>query len=202
MCKKLSLSIALVLIYSIYGNHLLICKEEKAEFDKGKKIVGISMRLLDHQISLYPTIMARITIAAQQAQVVLMNIQELEFEGRSKLDKKEEEFIKTQLELILIPVENFLDSIKEYKIVLIRIFEQCFGEKEAKESCLYQALDSNCTMTQFFSSKIRSLEGLKKTCTEFIKFKKDIEASLSDNTKKSYQELIKQLEAKNIKDHK
>ena len=172
---------------------------------QGKKIENLYMNMLNTVLIKFPTTTLRMAMAAERGQKVVNDIEALKPIGITNdgdpvyFEKSEDEveYVKKQLEYVLAPVEKFMEDIKEQRNIVKKLLEVCLGAEKAKNSFISMALDVEGSFLVFFSKTIKKVSELNEAATEFLMFFADVNASLGDSAKESYNKLVEKLRSNN-----
>lgn len=108
--------------------------------------------------------------------------------------EEEREFIVSRIKGILNPIEKFLEeALAKSGPVAKALFEKILGE-DAKNGFLLPALSSGNNPTKYLLDNINTIDEFVGAISEFWIFFSIVNASLSDNAKKSYNEKLKELQ--------
>lgn len=181
----------------IKDSNVSVVKKEKY---KGKQLKGMFVKIFNGVLVSYPTTTLRMTAAAQRAQVILNNIENLKPVGVTEkseiiyFDKNEDEkaFIKEQLRSVLEPVEKFFENIQEHMNIVKKLLSESLTDQKIENSIIYKVLSNvRDSFLNYSCSIIATIPELEKAATEFVIFFEDIKASMDDDAKKAFQEYIK-----------
>lgn len=170
---------------------------------QGKKIVSKHMNMLNNVLVAFPTTTLRMKMAAERGQKVVDDIAKLKPIGVAQngtpvcfeSEELEYEYVKSQLEFILAPVEKFMDDIKEHRAIVKNLLEYCLGAEKAKQSFIYKSFDVEGSFLVYFSKTIKTVSDLNAAAMEFLVFFADVNASLSDAATAAYNKLLEKISA-------
>ena len=170
---------------------------------QGKKIVSKYMNMLNNVLVAFPTTTLRMKMAAERGQKIVDGIAKLKPIGVTQngtpvcfeSEELEYEYVKSQLDFVLAPVEKFMDDIKEHRSLVKNLLEYCLGEEKTKQSFIYKSFDVEGSFLAYFSKTIKTVPDLNAAATEFLTFFADVNASLSDTAAASYNKLLDKISA-------
>ncbi|MFH1254794.1 MAG: hypothetical protein V1646_05200 [bacterium] len=187
------------------GSVKICVQGEKTETKayQGKKIVSQYMNLLNAVLVKFPTTTLRMKMAAERGQKIVDAIAKLSPIGVTQTGEPvyfesealEYEYVKSQLDFVLAPVEKFMDDIKEHRSIVKNLLEYCLGEEKTKQSFIYKSFDVEGSFLVYFSKTIKTIPDLNAAATEFLIFFADVNASLSDAAATAYNKLLDKITA-------
>jgi len=187
------------------GSVKICVQGEKVETKayQGKKIISKYMNMLNNVLGVFPTTTLRMKMAAERGQKVVDAIAKLNLIGVTQSgepvyfesEELEYEYVKSQLDFVLAPVEKFMDDIKEHRAIVKNLLEYCLGAEKVQQSFIYKSFDVEGSFLVYFSKTIKTVSDLNAAATEFLVFFADVNASLSDAATMAYNKLLDKISA-------
>ncbi len=169
---------------------------------KGKILTCPEMPMLDTMLTANPIGTLRMNLAYNSAKKTLAELHTLQ-------DTPQE--ITAKMTILLAPVEEFFSIIQSFSSVIKPLVEESLLEKDATGNYVYPRnkrvylLDFFKTTggaSAFFKSNVTTKKALEDVCEEFRTFFANLNASLSEESKKSYKILVTQYKNRESKEHK
>ncbi len=179
------------------------CDSFEPKAYQGKRITCQHMNMLNTVLVKFPTTTLRMKMAADRGQKVVDGIAKLKPIGVTQngtpvcfeSEELEYEYVKSQLDFVLAPVEKFMDDIKEHRSIVKNLLEYCLGAEKTKQSFIYKSFDVEGSFLVYFSKTIKTVADLNAAASEFLMFFADINASLSDSATAAYNKLLEKISA-------
>lgn len=176
---------------------------DSAQIDlKAKKLKCPQMNLLNMVFEERPYAVVRTKITCAKAARALQALNDLQKNAAPgvkkyfKTDTEERAFITGHLKLLVDPVRQFFDLVRDYKTIVNPVIAESLGisSHEYNKSWLLKFFESKDEATIFFDQEIKSLDDLKRVSLEFIKVFGDVNESLSDRARTLCDDIIRKMQ--------
>ncbi len=173
----------------------------------GKVLECTQMDLLNSAFTANPIAVLKINMARKTLRTVFKKIcdeeeKEKNQKTRTILSPKEEKaFVQKQVEIMLLPVKEFFDSLIKYRGMVRPVLELSLESQpeEKGTSFLIKCCDAQKDIFTFCEKEINTKKNLKLICAEISQFFNDLNTSLKQPAKDSYHAFVKELKAKKKK---
>jgi hypothetical protein len=169
---------------------------------KAKQLKCPQMRLLNAVFEEKPYSMVRIKITCAKAAKAIQAINELEKAAKPGVkkyfatDAEERLFITGHLKLLIDPIRQFFDYVREHAAIVAPIIAESLEitPQQVSKSRLLKFFESKEEASTFFDQEIKSVEDLKQVSLEFIKVFSDVNESLSARARTLCDDIIRQMQ--------
>lgn len=168
-----------------------------------KKLTCPQVRLLNMVLEENPIAIVRSKMSCARAAKAIQMINDLEkASGTSTAlfanTQEEQAFINGHLKLMLEPVRQFLDLVREHKSIVKPVITEslAIASNETQKSWLLKFIETQDDVHVFFDKNITTTPSLKQACSEFITVFGDITESLSEKAKSKCDALLAKLQQK------
>jgi len=203
MKKQLVLGLSFVLVsqgclFSVPADVVTSQKADAVELVswkeiKGKKLEASEMSFLSALFAATPIGILRMDLVQRSALTMLKEIDAERSNDIKGHDDKE--YVQKKITEVIKPVEQFFAVARDYKSIVKPLLEESLGS----DCFILHAYETDGDVCKFLESHVETKIMLEKACRELLQFFKDLKESLSENARKAYVELRKQLAAKKKK---
>lgn len=193
MKKQLLLSLSI----SFLAAHVALAKVEAATqivnnnivvYPGAKTLTGSQISMLNLVLEQNPIVTVKIKFAEAKTKQILQNIV-------AKKNIESNEFIATQLKLILDPAKDFFDIIRANKSMVSPLIDQCFEGtgRKASDTMLGKLFNTSKPVEAFALEEVTSVPMLEQFCHDCSHVFSSLYKSISETARKNAVDELKKM---------